>query len=218
MGTIYIIENNVNSKKYIGATTQTINCRKSQYKKAYNNPKVRDYNYQICTAMRQIGFDNFTFSVIEECDNNILDEREKYWIEYYDSVKNGYNEALGGKGKPLWTKKQLLACKDLYEKGWTLEDLADIFNSNSKTVSKKLRNEFKINTSINGNVYSKLKPVKCINGDKEIKIFSSRTEAAKWLIDSQLCSGHSVTSLCSRINNAINTGKLLHKMKWQNME
>ena len=29
----------------------------------------------------------------------LLNEREKYWIEYYGSFKNGYNATLGGDGK-----------------------------------------------------------------------------------------------------------------------
>ena len=35
---------------------------------------------------------------IEETDNP--EEREKYWIEYYGSFKNGYNATVGGDGKP----------------------------------------------------------------------------------------------------------------------
>ena len=35
--------------------------------------------------------------MIEETD--IPEEREKYWIEYFGSFKNGYNATIGGDGK-----------------------------------------------------------------------------------------------------------------------
>lgn len=35
--------------------------------------------------------------MIEETD--IPEEREKYWIEYFDSFRNGYNATMGGDGK-----------------------------------------------------------------------------------------------------------------------
>jgi len=48
-------------------------------------------------AFNKYGIENFTFEEIEQVDNSILDEREKYWIEYYDSYFNGYNSTLGGR-------------------------------------------------------------------------------------------------------------------------
>jgi hypothetical protein len=33
---------------------------------------------------------------IEECNNDLLNDRERYWINYYDSYKNGYNNTYGG--------------------------------------------------------------------------------------------------------------------------
>ena len=51
--------------------------------------------------MRKYGIENFTFSVIEECSQEQLNEREIYWIEYYDTYKNGYNSTLGGYNTPL---------------------------------------------------------------------------------------------------------------------
>ena len=33
--------------------------------------------------MNQVGPENFTFEIIEECPKEKLDEREKYWQEYF---------------------------------------------------------------------------------------------------------------------------------------
>ena len=39
----------------------------------------------------------FSFQIVEECDALQLDEKEKYWIEYYNSLApNGYNMIPGG--------------------------------------------------------------------------------------------------------------------------
>jgi len=47
-------------------------------------------------AMRKHGAGIFHIELIEECDNNLLNEREKYWISQYDSYKHGYNSTPGG--------------------------------------------------------------------------------------------------------------------------
>jgi hypothetical protein len=47
--------------------------------------------------MNKYGLDHFHISQIEE--TNDPDEREKYWIEYYGTFKNGYNATIGGDGK-----------------------------------------------------------------------------------------------------------------------
>jgi hypothetical protein len=48
--------------------------------------------------MRKYGIDNFLFEVVEECSLEELNNREKYWIKYYDSHNplNGYNLTDGG--------------------------------------------------------------------------------------------------------------------------
>ena len=97
------------------------------------------YEFKIYKAMRKYGVKNFLFETIEKCQANELDEKERYYIERYNSRNNGYNEAIGGKGKPLWTDKQLEACKILYDNHWLLKDISNLFNSNPSTVGKKLK-------------------------------------------------------------------------------
>lgn len=81
IGRVYLIENQVNGKKYVGKTYLTIEQRwlmhkKDSYRKAYENRPL--YN-----AMRKYGIKNFSISLIEECEN--IEEREKFWIAYYDT-------------------------------------------------------------------------------------------------------------------------------------
>lgn len=49
--------------------------------------------------MNKYGIDNFSFEIIEECEKDKLSDREKYWINYYNSISpNGYNLTEGGDG------------------------------------------------------------------------------------------------------------------------
>lgn len=58
------------------------------------------YNYPIHRAFRKYGKENFKFEIIEETDE--LDAREKYWIEFFNSIEEGYNIVNGGgKGPSL---------------------------------------------------------------------------------------------------------------------
>jgi hypothetical protein len=41
--------------------------------------------------MQEIGVENFTFEVIEECDRSLLDEREDYWQDFYKAKEFGYS-------------------------------------------------------------------------------------------------------------------------------
>ena len=47
-------------------------------------------------AIHKYGIENFEFSIVEECDKSLLDDRECYWIRFYDSYNNGYNATIGG--------------------------------------------------------------------------------------------------------------------------
>lgn len=61
-------------------------------------PSSHEYNKTLSKAFRKYGLDNFTFEILEECDIDLLDEREIYYITLYDTYFNGYNETTGGNG------------------------------------------------------------------------------------------------------------------------
>ena len=64
----------------------------------YLNPNNESYYRKLYTAFREDGIENFTFSIIEECAEEELNNREIYWIEYYNSYITGYNMTRGGQG------------------------------------------------------------------------------------------------------------------------
>jgi group I intron endonuclease len=97
---IYKIENNINHKIYIGCSKNIENRWYHHQNEAFNSAQVQ-YNYTIHRAFRKYGIKNFTFVILEEIeDERTRFEREKYWILYYDSYKNGYNETEGGDTGP----------------------------------------------------------------------------------------------------------------------
>jgi len=103
MGFIYKITNKQTGKVYIGQTAITIDRRWQQHLyNSYNhrNDKGKDeYNYALHRAIRKYGEEGFIIEVVEECDNLLLSEREKFWINKYNSYYDGYNETMGGDGQ-----------------------------------------------------------------------------------------------------------------------
>lgn len=86
---IYMIENTVNNKVYIGSSVDT-NNRINNHKNDLN--KNKHHNKYLQRAWKKYGADNFTFTVIEKVnDRDKLIEREQYWMDYYNVSENGYN-------------------------------------------------------------------------------------------------------------------------------
>lgn len=97
---IYLIQNNINKKCYIGKSSN-IEKRWKYHKENYNS--VKEYNKPLYRAFRYYGLNNFSFIIIENIDNYnedqvFVNDREKYWIKQYNSFKVGYNATIGGDG------------------------------------------------------------------------------------------------------------------------
>lgn len=92
---IYKIENLINGKKYIGQSVHIEKRWNTEKANAFNETK-HDYNYPLQRAFRKYGLENFSFEVVEECSKEMLNERERYWINFYNSFYKGYNQTLGG--------------------------------------------------------------------------------------------------------------------------
>lgn len=91
MGIIYCIHNLSTGKKYIGQTVEKLQRRVVRHFRTINETKIS-------RAIQKYSKYDFVYGVVEEVnDRNFLDEREKFWIQYYDSVNNGFNIKEGGK-------------------------------------------------------------------------------------------------------------------------
>ena len=93
---IYIIRNRINSKVYIGQSVNAAERFIGHCKKSSDNG-----NSLISRAIQKYGANNFWFEVLESQIEN-YNEREKYWIEFYNSIQpNGYNIQAGGDEPPV---------------------------------------------------------------------------------------------------------------------
>lgn len=95
MAYIYKIINDINQKIYIGKTEKTIQERFKEH--LHDFSKQRNEKRPLYDAMKKYGIEHFSVQLVEETDNP--EEREQYWIQYYDSYHNGYNATFGGDGK-----------------------------------------------------------------------------------------------------------------------
>lgn len=92
---IYKITNLLNEQSYIGLSVN-IEKRWLKHKSNYQNLNNKEYEKTLYRAFRKYGIENFSFEVLEECDQTELSNREIYWISYYNTFANGYNETPGG--------------------------------------------------------------------------------------------------------------------------
>lgn len=78
---------NPNGKIYIGQSVD-IEIRLSNYKKLSQSISEQPAIYN---SLLKHGVENHIFEIIEECIIELLNERERFWQEYYDCVNNGLN-------------------------------------------------------------------------------------------------------------------------------
>ncbi len=112
-GVIYILINKINSKCYVGQTTRSFNTRIAEYQQLKCKNQIFLYN-----AIKKHSFDNFTFQILAKAENqNQLNELESFYIDAFDSIKNGYNLKEGGSnGKHSFLSKNKMSLSHLGSK------------------------------------------------------------------------------------------------------
>jgi len=90
---IYLVENLINHKRYVGFTTN-FEARVSAHK------KLSGRKYYLHRAMKKYGGENFKFEVIYQSKDvdHCLKVMEPYFIEKFNTYNDGYNLTLGGEG------------------------------------------------------------------------------------------------------------------------
>lgn len=119
---IYKYQNKINSKVYIG---QSSNIEKRFAQHLYDSKNLeKRAGTGIDYAINKYGIENFDFEIIEKCDLSELDEKECFWIKYYNSYENGYNRTPGGgslKGedhpRAILTEQQVWDLREKYRLG-----------------------------------------------------------------------------------------------------
>lgn len=86
---IYKITNIESQKCYIGQAVNIADRWKQHIKRGVGaEAPTRNKLYP---AMYELGPEQFTFEVLEDCDKSLLDSREDYWQEFYQAKEFGYS-------------------------------------------------------------------------------------------------------------------------------
>lgn len=236
---IYVITNDVNSKVYIGQTTKTLEERI----KNHRNSMVSGVNTHIYNAMRKYGWDKFHFSVICTADTQEeLDALEQYYISKYDSVKDGYNMALGGStntmDSPLVKAKHSAKMRSAETRRKISESMRASYaerggpstehkhhlseskkalyaSAEGEKVKKKFRQSFKLSPDhFKALNDAKNKSVYCIDeSGKMIAEFSRVKDAATWWYD-QGYKVKNLSTISDRIHESYKKDKYILGIKW----
>ena len=172
MSFIYAIKNKTNGKMYIGKTEYTNPIRRFKIHLA-ERKKSRCKGRALYRALNQYGVENFEFQILEETTSDLASEREQYYIQLYDTYKNGYNETLGGDGTP-YVQFEVEEILRRYQDGQSLKQIAADLSHDTSSIRKIL---IEHNIPIR-RIYSN-KPVAQIdpNTNTVVQIFESASAA-----------------------------------------
>lgn len=128
---IYKITNLVNQKAYVGATKRSPEQRLAEH---FQNAK-RIQDRPLYEAINEFGKENFVLAILEECEEHLLEERERYWIEKLRTFKYGYNATVGGGGKRYADYDLILS---LWNKGKNVKEIHEVTAYDVKTIRTAL--------------------------------------------------------------------------------
>jgi len=85
---IYLIRNTINDKVYVGQSIHVEKRWKEHQKSAKRGDKSHLYD-----AIRKYGVDSFELVILELCNAKLFDEKESYWMSFYNcrDQSKGYN-------------------------------------------------------------------------------------------------------------------------------
>lgn len=216
MAYIYKVTNLINGKIYIGKTLLTVEKRWKEHCEDYK--KQRNEKRPLYSAMNKYGIENFKVEQIEECSDKNINEREVYWIEYYQSFKQGYNATIGGDGKAYLDYD--LIC-ETYKQVQNATKTSELCHCNVESVRRILK-ERKIEI-ISSSEISRRKNSKIVNqfsldGDF-IQSFKSLSDAARCIQSLDLKKRTEISSIRTHISEvARNKRKTAYGFIWKYSE
>lgn len=195
---IYKITNLINNKCYIGQTIKPADQRWQEHKyRAFENIKTEE-NKPLYYAMRKYGLSNFKFEVIQDNIETFeqLDKAEIYWIDYYNSFVNGYNQTFGGQRYHRILPNQEII--DDYHKTKSARKTAKNFGIDHSTVDDILNQNNIPRYSFREAAGQRIKISK---GDFE-KEFDSVKDCAEWFVSNKICRTKSTESARAGLKTA----------------
>lgn len=195
-GYIYKITCLINNKIYIGQTRQHYMTRFIQHK---SHARTGQSHHKLARAIRKYGEDNFIIEAIEECEFALLDERERYWISFYNSTDEniGYNINIGGQDitgyKQIDNEQEII---EYYQKCHHQQQTFKHFGiTEYKFRQILLRNNISTDFSTFKNHSSK--KVKIVELDLE---FESERACAKYFLENNICKTKKIECVIARVN------------------
>lgn len=159
------------------------------------NSKNKEYDYPLSRGIRKYGPEEYELLVLEEnVPLDLLDDREKFWIAYYDTYWHGYNQTVGGTypTKPIFhddiigltiemLKNEEYSYKDIMDK--TGMSMTHIYNINIGARRPQANQEYPIrkqNTKgTKGLKFSEVE-IKAIHEDLKNTIYTFKDLAKKY--------------------------------------
>lgn len=213
--TIYCAHCICNGKKYIGQTRQELKERVQQHKNSCFRNKYK--NVKFYSALKKYGWNNFIWGIIEEGNINIWNIKEIYWIEVYDTHRNGYNLTEGGNNRivyePQCKEFELMSPDGKIFKGKNIKKFCQQNNLSSQNIGNLLLGRGK---SCKG---WKIPNTKLVG--RQSQAFTNSKEYEIMTPDGKIIKGKNVSELCreyglanSALINVLN-GKLYSHKGWK---
>lgn len=146
--------------------------------------------------MKKYGTEHFHVELVEETDNP--EEREQYWIKFYNSYgSTGYNATMGGDSKKYIDYDEIVR---IYQKIQNVKKTAEVTGHDPGWISQILKNKgIKIASPQEvGQTLSKSIAQYTKDTHEFLQTFNSTADAARWCYENKKC-----PSLCSGVRGHI---------------
>ena len=142
---VYSIKSSISNIYYIGSTTKSFRDRWILH--FFHLNKNNHYNNKLQNHINKYGIGDIKFSIVEIIDDkNLCRDREKYWIDFYDSYKNGFNltldtdNSISGDKHHLYKDIDKDIVKDLYTNDkYSTRKIAGVLNVSQNKIRSVLK-------------------------------------------------------------------------------
>ena len=123
MGTLYMLVNTINGKKYIGQTKQTLNDRMSVHKRKHSGCRA------LKAAIRKYGWEAFRVQVLEAnvSEAGLRDRERELIAEHGTEAPNGYNLTPGGEITPMIFPSVVAKRRETMAKPEMVQKVKDVY-------------------------------------------------------------------------------------------
>lgn len=187
MAFIYKITNDINQRIYIGMTERTIKERFKEHCQEYKRERAE--KRPLYSAMKKYGIEHFHVELVEETDNP--EEREQYWIEFYNSYKEGYNATLGGDGRSHINQDEIEKILEAYNRLGTVVAVKRETGHDVSCISRLLKQagvQVVTSQEISRKKLSKSITQYTKDTHEALQTFNSTVDAAQWCYENKKCS------------------------------